>query len=387
MRKSNSNYQKNTKKQQRNVVLKLMLLGFVVVLSGCALAPGSFLENKNMAESAGFPVNYYAVTPELLADQAAAYANKSAGSREKSHFDPNSQDSYDYKVGRGDILNITVWEHPELTIPAGSQRSAQEAGNWVHSNGEIFYPYIGRVKVAGLDVSEIRELITKRLSQFIENPQIDVTVAVFRSQRVHITGEVKSPGALPITNVPLLLVEAVNAVGGLTDRADWEAVTLLRNGEEKRLSLRRLYQEGDVSQNIVLQHNDVINIEQSDFNKVFVLGEVKAPKSYPINRSGMSLAEALAEAGGMFETSANASGVFVIRQTKAGSKQVADVFQLDAKNATAYVLAEQFSLQPRDVVFVTAAPVARWNRVINQILPSITGLYSLGRFQNDVRNN
>lgn len=264
-------------------------------------------------------------------------------------------------------------------------RSPKEAGNWVHNDGSIFYPYIGRLQVDGLKITEIRELLAEKLAEYIEEPQVDVTVAGFLSQRIYVTGEVKSPGIIPITNVPTSLIEVINASGGLTPESNWEDVTLLRNGQERQLSLRKLYQGGDTEQNILLQGNDVIHIARSDDNKVFVLGEVRQPKSYVIGRNSMTLAAALAEAGGLFEQTANASGVFVIRQASPESERVADVFQLNVRNATALILADQFDLQQRDIIYVTAAPVARWNRVISQLLPSITGLYSIGRFQNDVK--
>ena len=363
----------------------VVLLPLVVLLAlfhgGCALAPGSHLQEKDQ-DTLEYPVNFHTITPGLIATQSTGLANTEAVRQQRLHDD--GRVDYDYCVGRGDILSITVWDHPELTIPAGSQRSAQEAGNWVHSNGEIFYPYIGSIKVEGLNVAQIRDLIAERLAKYIERPQVDVTVAAFRSQRVYVTGEVKNPGVLPVTNVPLTLVEAINSVGGLTDRANWDAVTVQRAGSEKQFSLRRLFQQGDASQNIVLYHNDLIHVEQDDYNKVFVLGEVRKPMSYSVGRHGLTLAEALAEAGGLFEATADASGVFVVRQSPAGDDAVAEVYQLNVRNATALVLAEQFRLWPRDIVYVTAAPVTRWNRVINQLLPSVSGLYSLGRLHSEL---
>jgi polysaccharide export outer membrane protein len=355
----------------------------VALLNGCAFAPGSYIATNHSAEVTDVLVQFHSINMALI-NQLASQQQQ----LQNLLTNPSEQllANYDYRVGRGDILNITVWEHPELTIPAGSNRSAQEAGNWVHSDGTIFYPYIGKVKVEGLKLAEIRDLIAERLGKFIEKPQVDVTVAAFRSQKVYVTGEIAKPGTLPVTNVPLTLIEAISSAGGITEFANWEQVTLSRGGAKQSFNLRELYQDGNANQNIVLQHDDVLHIARNDSNKVFVLGEVRQPKSYMIGRSGMTLAEALADAGGLFEQTANASGIFVIRQADPASGLAADVYQLHAKSATALVMAEQFRLQERDIVYVTAAPIARWNRVISQLLPSITGLYSIGRFQNDISN-
>ncbi|MEC7644213.1 MAG: SLBB domain-containing protein, partial [Pseudomonadota bacterium] len=226
----------------------------------------------------------------------------------------------------------------------------------------------------------------ERLATYIEKPQVDVTVAACRSQRVYVTGEVKKPGTLPISNVPMTLIEAVSQSGGLTPAADWTEVTLTRGSKEQVYSLRDLYQRGDTQENIILKAGDIINVARNDHRKVFVLGEVTKPQSYPVGRYGTTLAEALSDAGGLYNNTADASGIFVIRQSQPDSGYLAQVFQLDASNATALVLAEQFELQPRDIVYVTAAPVARWNRVISQILPSVTGLYSIARARDDIQN-
>ena len=282
---------------------------------------------------------------------------------------------YDYIVGIGDVLNITVWNHPELTIPAGSERSPQEAGNWVHSDGTIFYPYIGEVHVAGKKVTEIRDMVTQKLAEYIESPQVDVTVAGFRSKRVYITGEVKQPGSQPITNIPLTLIDAVTTSGGLTEMADWTRVVLTRNGQEKVYNLRELYQRGNIGENVMLREGDIVHVSRNDSNKVFVLGEVAQPGAIPVQRYGMTLTEALSEAKGLDKMNADVTGVFVMRPSELGSNHLVDVYQLNASSPTALVLAEQFTLQERDIVYVTAEPVAQWNRLVQQILPTAQVLY------------
>ncbi|MCH8492488.1 MAG: polysaccharide biosynthesis/export family protein [Idiomarina sp.] len=354
-------------------------LTLMAALSGCVFAPGSHMDRDKASDELAGQVQFHNITPNLIADLRSP--------RQAPAFNAElerEQAEYDYRVGRGDVLTITVWNHPELTIPAGAQRSAAEAGNWVHNDGTIFYPYIGRVQVDGLQVTEIQKLITERLSNYIEDPQVDVTVAAFRSKRVYVTGEVKQPGTQPVTNVPMTLLDAINKSGGITEMADWRNVVLSRNGTEQRYSLQDLYTRGDTTQNTLLQHGDVVHVERNDVNKVFVLGEVNRASSIPVNRSRMTLAEALAEAGGVAEQRADASGIFVFRQAPEGADYIVDVYQLNVKQATSYILADQFELQSRDIVFVTAAPVARWNRVISLIMPTVTGLYQVSRTSNEL---
>lgn len=287
----------------------------------------------------------------------------------------DSEGMYEYVVGPGDVLNVTVWDHPELTIPAGGERKPSDAGNWVHPDGTIFYPYVGVVEVAGRNLREIRQLITKRLGRYIEDPQVDVSVAAFRSQKVYVSGGVNQPGAYPLTNVPLRLLDVVNQAGGVSEQADWRNVILTRDGKEYRLSLKEIYEKGDKRFNVLLKSDDVVHVSHSEDQKVFVMGEVNKPASLSMGRNGITLAEALAESGGINEMQANATGIFVMRRAEEEGGRFIDLYQLNAKDATAFVLADEFNLQERDIVYVTAAPIARWNRVISQIMPTIQAVY------------
>lgn len=357
-------------------VLKLLLpLTLLSLMSGCSL-PGSNINSNNLFQSADLKVNVVPITPDLLIDMVDKGHLGQSSSADLTNFG----DDHAYRVGAGDVLNVTVWDHPELTIPAGQFRSAGESGNVVHKDGSIFYPYVGKLKVAGLEVTQIRELISKSLSKFIEDPQVDVSVAAFNSQKVFVSGSVVNPSTLPLTNVPLSLLDAISACGGLASDADWRKVTLTRTGNEgsraEVLDLYALLQLGDMSQNRILMPGDVIHIPRNDALKVFVMGDVLKAATQRIDRSGLTLAEAINNVGGINESTADASGIFVIRSARDDG---VNVYQLDASVGSMLIMSTKFELEPMDIVYVTSVPVARWNRLIAQLLPTVTAIYQLDR--------
>ncbi|MEZ9778574.1 polysaccharide export protein [Vibrio sp. 10N.261.54.A5] len=361
---------------------RLLIALLPALLAGCT-TPGTHLstDNKTVIQPSeeqqesdvSDVVNLYPLT----AQSVSSYRSEPLSASQANPSLDIEIAKYEYQVGVGDILNITIWDHPELTIPAGSYRSAEEAGNWVRSNGTIFYPYIGSVNVLGKTVDEIRTDVAKRLSQYIESPQVDVNVAGFRSQRTYITGEVDSPGQQAITNIPLTLLDAVNRSGGLAEEADWRNVSLTRNGAQEYVSLYALMQKGDLTQNRLLQAGDIVHVPRNDAQKIFVMGEVNNPKLLKIDRAGMSLTEALSNVGGIDQLAADATGVFVIRTSDDKSERMADIYQLNMEDVSALVIGTEFDLKSYDIVYVTAAPVIRWNRVISQLLPTISGFNEL----------
>lgn len=379
-------------------------------LAACSIVPGQHMWHFATQSSVEIPVlennatilkklNIEPITARLIVDLERDINNFSLGSNNAAnlYFDyrigskaiknpPAKETDAEYRVGARDILNITVWEHPELTIPAGQFRSAETAGTVVGEDGNIFYPYAGVIKAAGKTVEEIREELTQKLSVYIEQVQLDVRVTSYRSQRVYVVGEVMTPGIQSVKDIPLTVLEAINSAGGLSPEADARNIVLTRGDKTYKVNLLSLYEGGDLRQNVSLHHGDVLNIPDRQFNKIFVFGDTSSSTtgsgssavpggssstrshSLYMSKGRMTLAEALSDAGGISQELADAARIFVFR----GSLGKAKIFHLDAKSPDALLLADRFPMQPRDVVFVDRAEGIRWNQIINQIQPTIT---------------
>jgi len=215
----------------------------------------------------------------------------------------------------------------------------------------------------------LRDVLTEKLSAYIQDPQLDVRVVAYRSKRVYVVGEVNKPGVLPLDDVPLTIADAISLSGGLTENAFKSGVNVSRDGVVHEIDLRALYDFADSSQNLMLKHGDIVNVLDRSQQKVFVMGEVKTSRSVEIINGELSLAGALGEAGGVNQLSADSGAIYVVRGAATEQPQI---FHLDARYASGLLLAERFEMQAQDVVFVDAANISRWNRVISQLLPSIS---------------
>lgn len=352
----------------------LSTLALASLVSACAHGPGQhpdeghYLQPGEKSDDPNEPA-LVPITPELVQRLARERRETASGAKQ----DPLASTStvYQYRVGPYDVLSVTVWDHPELTIPAGEFRSAEAVGHVVATDGTIFYPHAGIIEVAGKTLREIRELLSMRLSRVVRNPQLDVRVAAFRSQKVQVTGEVMGAATLPITDVPLRVLDAIGLAKGFSPEADPSNVVLTRAGKTYMLDLQALNERGDTSQNWLLQDGDVLHVPDRSLNKVFVLGEVKRPSSRLMVKGRLTLADAIGDSEGFDQTSSDPSRIYVIRGVM--SRPV--VYKLDARDPAALLLAVQFPLQPHDVIFVSAHDLTRWNRIVTQILPTIQGLW------------
>ena len=211
----------------------------------------------------------------------------------------------DYRIGVQDILEINLFNQADLSGPYT-----------VETDGAFSFPLIGRIAAAGLTVEQLEEALRVRLQAgYFRNPRVTVAVAEYRSQRVFVMGEVRSPGAYSLA-AGTSLIEVLALAGSLTTSASGTAVVVRGVGrtspggpappqategaETVRVNLRDL-ESGDLSGNIALRDGDTILIPRAEV--VYVFGEVRAPGSYAI-QEGTTVLQALSLAGGSTEFAA-----------------------------------------------------------------------------------
>lgn len=352
----------------------------VALLAGCGMAPGmhfpaqptssKFLYAEPKETVTVTPI-IKKITPELLRQEMQAQQAVQPMDDLAELMTPATP----YTIGPGDHLAITVWDHPELVMPVTTMTGTTIAtlstttptGYTVSADGRIQFPYAGDVPVGGLTEMQARDLLARKLSHYIKKPEITLRVLNYRSQRIYVDGEIKSPGIVSIDDLPLSLPEAINRAGGITALGDQSRIAITRAGKTHWVDLPGLIAAGVDPSRIILASGDLLRIFSRDDSKVFVVGEVINPASLPMRNGRLSLNEALGEVGGINPATANARQIYVIRNA---NDEHPLVYHLEAESPVMFALAEEFPLRPKDVVYVDATSMVRFNRVISLILPT-----------------
>lgn len=383
------------------MLIKLNVFALLcATLSGCSLAPGPNLDSSRMQDDLDAKTGTTAYRVQLInADLIAAQVR--SGSTDTSSLPAvQRQTKEDYRVGPGDILGITVWGHPELTANSQATATAPSTtvgagdtaprdtgvevdarGQRVAADGTIYFPTLGRIAVADMTTAQISHALIARLTKYSVNPQLDVRVTQFRSQQVQVAGELKNPGSLPITDIKLTVVDAITRSGGALADADLQRVQLTRAGKPYVLDIQRTLAQGDITQNVELKGGDILNVPDHNASRVFVLGEISKPQTLYMNKGRLTLADAVSNANSISPNSADPRQVFVIRRAPENTTQPV-VYRLDMTQVDAILLSTEFELKPLDIVYVGTAGVARFNRLLEQLLPTAESLYliySVGR--------
>lgn len=385
------------------IVRRLLMILCVAGLSGCtSLVPGLNVRVDHSANDAyrvvktstgqyraepvhpGSKLPPYAIVP-VTADLVVAQAEQRASEQHANEILPAVQPGQpppEYRIGPADIVNITVWDHPELTVPAGTQaQNTTFDGQLVASNGDMYFPFAGTFHAAGMTVAELRSFLVSKLKPYIQDPQVGVRVVSFQADRVEVTGAVTKPGTITLDNTSQGVLQAIDLAGGLAAGASHRRAILIRHGKRYVIDLAGLLSGDRVVPNPVLEAGDSIHIPDNSGDEVYMLGSVDKQAPIVIQQNSLTLLNAITQAGGLNPTTANGAGVLIFRMAPQPG-QPSMIYTLDLSQAANVFLASQFHLDPRDVVYVESTGFAKYNAVISQILPTVTTVFELAELKN-----
>jgi protein involved in polysaccharide export with SLBB domain len=203
----------------------------------------------------------------------------------------------EYKIGPGDVLEITFWE--------GNTSTRQDL--LVRPNGRISFGLLENLMVSGLTAGELDGLMSAKLGQFFKRPRVDVRVKEHNSKAVRLLGALAKSGQAGTgageykLQGKATVLEMITAVGGPTADADLKSVRIRRkDGETVSLNLYKTIIQGDLTQDMVLNDGDLIYVPtlSKEANRVYVFGEVQKPGAYTFSGSEMRLIDVISEAGG-----------------------------------------------------------------------------------------
>ncbi len=242
---------------------------------------------------------------------------------------PAAVTSPEYRLGSGDVVRITVFQNPDLTLETR-----------VSETGTLSYPLLGTVRLGGLSVSVAEQLIAKGLrdGNFVKSPQVTVALLAVKGNQASVLGQVNRPGRYPIDVTDMRVTDLLANAGGVAVAgADAMVLTGVRDGKPYRveIDLPGIFGPNGRGQDVTIQNGDVLWIDRAPM--VYIYGEVQRPGPMRLER-GMTLMQALASGGGLTQRGTE-KGVRVSRKDADGKVQVIQPAMDDA-------------LKDGDVVFV-----------------------------------
>ena len=282
---------------------------------------------------------------------------------------------YSDKVRERDSLRFIITDLSELS-PFYTRGTPFSYGPVeVPQDGRVGVPYIGDIQVLKKSLAEISAELHEKLKPVSNTAQGAVTRSGRIPTTANVLGEVKTPGPVTLERGNMDSLDLLSASGGPKDAEHLFRYTLRRNGHDYHFDY-----QGFRQRSFPVEEGDLLTVSTDMSNRFYVMGAINRPTTVPFPVPSPSLADALGAAAGLDERRSDPSGVFVFRR---GEPDL--VYTIDLKDPGALLLTQRFVVQGEDIIYVTEAPLVRWNRLIQQILP-ISQLAQSAYYLNRINN-
>jgi polysaccharide export outer membrane protein len=388
-----------------------LLLG--LSLADCSMLPAAApttVELKNSLNDSEVEYNLVNVD-ERVAGILHEYRGPTFGARYKNnHYRP------DNALRPGDIIGITIFEIGSAGSAPGSTTSVQQAGSFsgpttvippqiIEKDGTIMLPFVGRIKAAGRNPGQLGQQIQKLLEGKAVEPQVIVTLNTSVANVATVGGDVGSPRPVPLSLRGERLLDVIATAGGTKHEAYDEYVSVVRKGHVETVLLQTIVTNS--AENIVVQPNDQVYLTY--YPRTFaVLGAAAKVSQYTFDTAKVTLAEAVARAGGPVDTTGDPAGIYLFRyepafiaekvlgkevavsalaEAKPGEAQLVSktpnfvpiLYRVDFRAAAGYFLSQDIEMRDKDVVLLTNAEGTQLQKLLTAVR-GFTGIaYDLAR--------
>lgn len=369
--------------------LSASVMAIMMLLSGCqALTkwqPASgptkkVIENQVEAENSG-------LTIIDIDNHIAFLTSQSTPIRRFSDFYRGSS-TFNNTISAGDVVDVSIWEAPPALLFGTASDISGLSGSkevklpeqMVDNKGQITIPFVGKIKVSGKTPEQVQAMIVKGLTKKANNPSAVVRIAKNNSADVTIVGEVTNSTRMPLTGKSERVLDAIAAAGGTKHPSSRVSIQLNRRGQSVEMPFDAIIK--DPYQNVILQKGDVVSVNYQ--TKSFtVLGATAKNTEIDFEAGGISLMQALARSGGLDDNRADARGVFIFRQESARiltpeqraalpmqlqyASEVPVIYRLNLKDPVNYIVAQNFAIKDKDLIYVSNAPGVEFRKFISLI--------------------
>jgi polysaccharide export outer membrane protein len=290
-------------------------------------------------------------------------------------------------VGRGDVLEVSVWEAapatlfgmtvPEVRGMPSTSRASTFPEQMVDGDGLISIPFAGRITAAGRSIAQIEQEIAARLKGKANQPEVLARVTRNLSSNATVVGEVTNSTRVPLTPGNERLLDALAAAAGVRQPVNKMTIQLTRGTSVFALPLETIIR--DPRQNIYLKPGDVVTALFQSLSFT-ALGATGKNEEISFEAQGITLAQALARAGGLIDLRSNPRGVFIFRFEPKSALQwprqpvattpegmVPVIYRIDLLDPNSFFVMQSFPMNDKDLLYVANAPVAELQKFLNVV--------------------
>ncbi len=373
-----------------------MLVGFGIGLAGCGAIPTSGPSRAQIRDAAE-PANPSGIQ---IVDVTDEIARNLFVERERGDFAAvlGGGSSFQQQLGVGDAIEVSIWEAPPALLFNSSQTDSRQGASssrvtvlpdqTVGADGNITIPFAGEVRAAGRTLTQLQGDIAARLRGIAHDPQVLVKLSRNVTSYVTVVGDVASSNRMQLTARGERVLDALANAGGVRQPVDKITIQVTRGNTVASLPLQTVIR--DPRQNIPLRAGDVVTALFQPYSFT-ALGATGKNEEINFEAQGITLAQALARAGGLQDARSDAQGVFVFRlenvdalkwpaqpvRTTADGK-VPVVYRVNLRDPNAFFVAQSFMMDNKDLLYVSNAPITEIQKVLNLVFsvayPVVTGV-------------